>query len=251
MPESWIYKKFTIQSYETLESTNSLAFELAKSGIINHNHVIEAKTQTKGKGRYGRKWHSSAGNLYFSLLLKPNKDIYFSSLLSFVGVTAMGQAIVEVVNNKHCDISYKWPNDILINNKKTAGLLLESDCHKNKTNFVIIGIGVNITTNPENTLYPATSINNEFQCQIGPKTLLTTFLDQFETLYQNWLNFGFTATRNLWLKNASNLNKEINVNLPNEQLKGIFKDLDHNGNLILELKDKTIKQISSGEVFQI
>ena len=248
MIQNWVYKDFTIQSYDKVESTNSLIFELAKIGSVNHNHIIESRIQTIGKGRYGRKWQSYPDNLYFSLLLKPNKDIAFSSLLSFVGVAAMGLAIEELVE-KPATINYKWPNDILINGKKIAGLLLESDYSQNKTNFVIIGIGVNITASPDDTPYPASNLKNELECDINPKVLLKTFLNKFSDLYKNWLDFGFKATRNLWLTKAFNLNKEIIVNLSNEQIKGKFKDLDDNGNLVLELENNKIRLISSGEVF--
>src|SRR5690606_6465084 len=95
--QQFYYKDFTIQTYEEVESTNNIAFQLAKAGFIKHNHIIQAESQSCGKGRYGRNWHSPKGNLYFSLLLKPDTSSY---LLSFVAAVAMGMAIEELCENQ-------------------------------------------------------------------------------------------------------------------------------------------------------
>jgi len=244
------YKSFTINSLDETTSTNQLTFDLAKSNQINHNHVIITKKQTAGKGRYGRVWQSFDGNLYFSILLKPqNKNLDLISTLSFVSAVAIGIAINDLKTKSTTKISYKWPNDILINGYKTAGILLESDINQNQLNFVVIGIGVNIVDNPDNTNYPSTNLKHENFLEILPEDLLKKFLDNFSDLYEKWLNFGFKPIRNLWLENAFNLNKEISINLFNKKIKGLFKDLDENGNLILELENKENVIISSGEIF--
>lgn len=238
----WSYKDFNIDSYKQVSSTNFLILDLAKSHSIHHNQVIVADLQTNGRGRYGRVWQSPQGNLYFSLLLKPNKNLEFSSTLSFVAAVAIAEALTALGVNK---ISYKWPNDILLNGKKLAGLLLESDL---KNNWVVLGIGVNINNYPDATNYPATSLAEQGFDPITPENLLKQFLDQWLIFYQQWLDFGLLPIRNLWLKNADNLGKEIKVNLPNEQLIGIFQDLDKDGNLILNVNGR-IRSIASGEVF--
>jgi BirA family biotin operon repressor/biotin-[acetyl-CoA-carboxylase] ligase len=244
------FRNFNIEIYDQIESTNRLAFELASSNQIQNNHVILAKKQTGGKGRYGRVWQSNEGNCFFSLLLKPqNKTTAQISNLSFVAAAAMNLTIQELSPKQEIKISNKWPNDILINGKKTAGILLESSSNQNQINFVIIGIGVNLISYPDNALYPATSLENEGFRKILPENLLKNFLEKFADLYQKWQDFGFKPTRNLWLQNAFNLNKEILVNLPNQKIQGVFKDLDENGNLILELKNGEVKIIASGEIF--
>ena len=243
-------KNFTINIHHQLESTNSFALELGKKNQIHHNHIILAKKQTAGKGRYGRVWESGEGNLYFSLFLKPqNKSAAEIANLSFVSAAAMQAAIGEFSPQKNLKILGKWPNDILINDRKTAGILLESDAHQNQINFVVIGIGVNLIDHPDNTIFPATSLSNEGFGTILPEDLLSKFLEKFENLYKNWQDFGFKPIRNLWLQNAYNLNKEISVNLANQKVQGIFKDLDESGNLVLEMHNGEIKMISSGEIF--
>lgn len=234
-------KNFTIHHYQFIPSTNSLALEQIKNHTIDHNHVIIADSQDGGRGRMGRSWVSPVGNLYFSLVVKSPKSITQNGELSFVASLAMMEAISSF--NLASDIKLKWPNDILINGYKASGILLESDGE-----FVVIGIGVNLNSHPDNTTYPATDLKNEGFEALDKFKLLEKFLHNFEILYQKWCDFGFEPIRNLWIKNAFNLNKEINVNLPDKSLKGIFKDLDKNGNLVLNSDNKNIL-ISSGEIF--
>ena len=236
------YRNFTINHFEQLESTNSLAFNLVKSYQIDHNHIILADQQTGGKGRMGRNWVSPIGNLYFSLILKPQKTLAVASQLSFVASVAMGLAIAEFSHDTK-QINYKWPNDILLEGKKVAGILLESDA-----DFVVIGIGVNIQSHPDNTTYAACNLVEQGFTAMDKMDLLKKFLDNFSNLYQQWLDFGLLPIRNLWLEKAFNLNKEIIVNLPNQTLKGVFKDLDKDGNLVLDVIGKELV-IASGEVF--
>ncbi len=242
----WQYKNFTINSYDEIDSTNIQITNAAKLNLIHHNHIITAKKQNAGKGRYERVWSSPSGNLYFSILLKPNKNIAEISLLSFIAAVALGQAISELDLNKNL-IEYKWPNDILINGKKVAGILLESDVAHGQVNFVVVGIGVNINSNPDQTSYPATNLQAE-KIITQPENLLKIFLDKFSEFYDKWLNYGFAPIRNLWLKNAFNFNKIITVNLADKKLSGLFRDFDDKGNLILELENKETIIISSGEI---
>ena len=240
------HKKFSIDHYSELPSTNSLAFQLAKSYQIDHRHIILSDLQTAGRGRMDRNWISPTGNLYFSLVLKPQKSITTSSQISFVATTAMGLAIAEFGGRRK--INYKWPNDILLGGEKVAGILLESDAPESPNGFIILGIGVNINSHPNSVIYPACNLVDQ-GFVIGNKTdLLKKFLDHFDILYQKWLDFGFAPIRNLWLDRAFNLDEQINVNLSGRSLKGVFKDLDQGGNLILGI-DKENILISSGEVF--
>lgn len=237
------YKNFTIHHFEEVKSTNSLALELSKTHKIDHNHIILADSQSGGKGRMGRSWTSPPGNLYFSLVLKSQKSIAEISQISFLSAVSMGLAISEFDQKKtdEAKINYKWPNDILIDGKKVAGILLEKD-----SDFVVVGIGVNINSHPQNISYPACNLENR-GFLVNQENLLKKFLDNFSDLYQKWQNFGFTPIRNLWLARAYNLGKEININLPEKSLLGVFKDLDKNGNLIISSANTEII-ISSAEI---
>lgn len=244
----YFYRDYLIRHYSSVESTNSLAIELAKANIINHQQVILSDSQVSGRGRYGRVWDSPSGNLYFSLLLKTQKPVLESSQISFVASVAMGLAIAKL-NAHRADIFYKWPNDIIINGKKVSGLLLESQMENNLPNFIVVGIGVNIISNPKNTIYLSSSLAKEGFDLLTPRDLLNLFLDQFSVIYQKWLSFGFGPVRNMWLERAYKLNQEVLVNLPNKKLSGYFRDLDKDGNLVLEVNNGQTFLVSSGEVF--
>lgn len=229
------HQNFLINHYAELASTNDLALELIKNNQAMSNQVILADFQTKGKGRIGRNWVSPKGNLYFSVILKlPNLEN--SAQLSFVAACALGEAL-----NRQ-EINYKWPNDLLFNGKKIAGILLEKDA-----DFVVIGIGVNLVSHPENTNYPATNLK-ECGLDFDAVKLLKDFLDQLAILKQKWQDFGFKPIRNLWIEKAFNLGKEIKVSSLAKSPTGIFVNLDDDGNLILQANGEEIL-ISSGEIF--
>ncbi len=247
------YKNYTIDHYQEIDSTNKLAFEMAKNNQIKDCHIIIASKQSQGRGRYNRAWQSEIGNLYFSLLLRPKILAAKISELSFVAITALrlaieGLAIDQKHNLLNIKIENKWPNDLLINHKKVAGLLLESSVNQNNVDFVIIGIGLNLISNPGNSIFPSSNLKN-FDLILNQHQGLEIFLDQFEKLYQNYLDYGFKNIRNLWLKAAYKLNEKIEVNNQDRQIQGIFKDLDQAGNLILEYQQQIIT-INAADIYE-
>lgn len=243
----WYYGNFTIDDYHKIPSTNDLLFELAANNQISHNHIIRAEIQENGHGRYGRNWDSPQGNLYFSLLIRPNKILENPSLLSFIAAVAISQTIAAL--KPDLNIAHKWPNDILLNDKKLAGILLKTAGNKEKIDFIIIGIGLNIISHPAQANFAATDLKSEKIEAINLQELLKKFLNNFENLYEKFLNFGFTPIRNLWLQRAFKLNQTIIVNLSNQKITGCFKDLNNSGNLILEDENGQLKIISSAEIF--
>lgn len=247
--KNWTYKKFLIHEFEELESANSHAFELANSQKISDSEVILAHCQKSGKGRQNRIWSSPKGNLYFSLILKPNLPAVKIPLLSFVAILALRNAVEKFFSDKKlpAKIQNKWPNDLLIDKKKCAGLLLESKFNGNDVDFVILGIGLNLVSNPDNVIFPATNLK-DFGIEILPRTALENFLDEFEKIYQNFLDYGFVGTRKSWLHNAFRLREKITVRSDEKEISGNFEDLDEEGNLLLNYDGKIIK-ISAGDVF--
>jgi len=239
------YKNFTIHIFDELESTNKTAFELAQEKKKFDHEIILAKKQNAGRGRENRVWSSGEGNLYFSLILQPKISANKIPQLSFVAIAALMLTLQKIVKNK---ISLKWPNDLLIEEKKVSGLLLESKISGNDCEFVILGIGLNTDSNPDNTIFPASNLK-KFGYEISPQDVLEKFLDELEILYQNWLDFGFEAIRKLWLKNAFRLNEKISVKQEETLIEGIFENLDEEGNLIIKSQGKQLK-ISAADVLQ-
>lgn len=247
--KTWTHGNFIIHEFAELESTNKTAFELANLHKISDREIILTNSQTNGRGRENRVWSSPMGNLYFSLLLKPKISLEKIPLISFVAITALRIAVEKIFAEFGivASLENKWPNDLLINKKKCAGLLLESKNNNQNCEFIIIGIGLNIDSNPNQTIFPATNLKN-FNIQISSQIALKKFLDEFENLYENFLTYGFKGTRQIWLESAYNLKKEITVRLDGKEISGIFSDLDEKGNLILE-KDKETIKINVGDIF--
>jgi len=245
---NYIYKKFIIHHFKELASTNTHAFNLANNRQIFHNEIVISNKQTAGKGRKNRNWTSEDNeNLYFSIILQPKINIQKINELSFISAIALRKTVESLDSGQKNIIQLKWPNDLIVNGKKTAGILLESQLSNNEAEFIVVGIGVNICDYPKDTMFQATSLQ-ENNIITTKKILLEKFLDEFEMLYDSWLNFGFTKLKNLWLKNAYKLNEEIEVKVDNEAIKGVFIDIDDNANLILKNRDKQIK-INTGDVF--
>jgi BirA family biotin operon repressor/biotin-[acetyl-CoA-carboxylase] ligase len=250
---NYYYKNFLIHHYDEINSTNDLAIELIKDRQIFDREIILADQQNKGRGRFDRNWNSPRGNLYFSLVLDgkiANKNLGLSRLssLSLVANIALNHALTSISNQQNIklDISNKWPNDLLIENNKIAGILLENIIINNKCEFLILGIGVNVKSNPQNNIFSANNLEN-LMIKITCQKLLEIFLDIFENLFMVWQNYGFKNLRELWLKNAYKLKEEILINDSQTMIKGIFEDLDELGNLLLKTSKKTIL-ISAGDI---
>lgn len=229
------FQNYDIIEYDVVDSTMNVIKNFPE------NTIIIAQKQEKGRGKGNRIWNSeNNNNLYFSLIIKANKTNLDYSQLSFVVSIAMRQAI-KTFDKKNNNIISKWPNDILINEKKVCGILLEFDY---STKNLIIGCGVNIDSFPNTAMFKATSLKNE-EIFTNKYNILKEFLKNFDFLLKKWEIEGFSPIRELWLKNCYKLNKEI---LVNEQ-SGIFIDIDNEGTLIMKLSNGKEIYIKSGDVF--
>ena len=226
--------------YKEAESTNDIAKE--KSGkACGKKFVITAEKQTKGRGRLGRKWKSYKGNLFASLGI----EIEISQLGELIFV--VGLSLLEAIRHlsPKADIKLKWPNDVLLKGKKISGILLE----KGEGDYIIIGIGVNISKSPQDkdVIYPATNLKDE-----GIKTtridFLKVYLDAFDKNLFIWHQDSFEEIKKSWLKNVKGLGKEIIISMDNDTKEGIFEGVDDNGLLLLRGSDG-VKKIYAGDVF--
>lgn len=219
------------------------------------NTVVVANKQTSGRGKGDRLWISQkSNNLYMSIKMdSSNKSINYSNYC-FLSAVAMVESIKELVdknNNKKdtdVNIKIKWPNDILLNDKKICGILLENDI---QTQMLIIGIGLNIDYSPniddKNMIFRPTDLKKE-GIVVNKDELIDVFLKYFD-IYSNDIQiYGFKNVRQILLKYAYNLHKKITVKNNNVEFSGIFHDIDENGTLILHDEGRIIK-ISSGDVF--
>ncbi|WP_020593668.1 biotin--[acetyl-CoA-carboxylase] ligase [Kiloniella laminariae] len=239
---------FTLHAREEVGSTNDEVRLLAETGAQDRT-VVWALRQSAGRGRQGRTWVSPEGNLYFSLLLRPDVPIAEAANLSFVAALALADAIRQL--NPAISPSLKWPNDVLISNKKVSGILLESKSTTAGTlDFLIMGIGVNIQAYPDDARYPATSLVEQGARQdLLPGELLEAFLNSFDPWYKVWKKDGFTAIRSAWLDQAHGIGKTIYVRLPHQTLSGRFVTIDKDGALDLELDSGEQCLVTAGDVF--
>jgi BirA family biotin operon repressor/biotin-[acetyl-CoA-carboxylase] ligase len=233
---------FRIEQVAEIDSTNEACRLRAVTGEAA-GLVIRADRQTAGRGRRGRTWNSPAGNLYASLLLRPNRPGSEAAALGFAAVTAMGDVAEDLLPRER-SVQHKWPNDLLIDGHKTSGILLETE-----PGFLVLGIGVNIASHPDDTPYPATDLVREGAAPIAAQALLERFLGAFAPLYERWAAAGFAALLPAWRRRAAGLGEAIEVRLERETLSGLFRDLDPDGTLRLALSDGTERRIAAGDVY--
>ncbi|MZR30504.1 biotin--[acetyl-CoA-carboxylase] ligase [Sneathiella litorea] len=241
---------FKLTVLDTVGSTNVEARILAEDGEAE-GRVVWAKKQEQGVGRRGRQWSSPEGNLYCSLILRPECDPSSAARLSFLVALAIHQAITKFVKPE-IDVRLKWPNDVLIEGHKSAGILLESKMNPDGLmDYVIVGTGLNIATYPEHTDgLPATSLQ-KVGADVSVEEMISAYLYAFLDLYKIWKRDGFAPIREKWLAHATGLGEKITVRLTKETLQGVFSGLNENGALILALDTGERKLISAGEVFII
>jgi BirA family biotin operon repressor/biotin-[acetyl-CoA-carboxylase] ligase len=239
---------YRLLCYDSIGSTNDEAKHLARDGVAEGTFVW-ALEQTAGRGRRGRVWVSPRGNLYFSLILRPDCLVGSAAQLGFVEALAVGDALRAILPRIEL-LTYKWPNDVLLNGRKIAGVLLESETMgSEKLSFVVVGVGVNLIASPQGTEFPATSIMEEGLGEVMPEVMLEEFAAHFQLWFARWRAEGFAPVRAAWSAAAAIPRGEpIRVRLESRALCGRFLDLDHEGNLLLDCAGEC-RRIAAGEVF--
>jgi BirA family transcriptional regulator, biotin operon repressor / biotin---[acetyl-CoA-carboxylase] ligase len=233
---------FRIEQVAEIDSTNEACRLRALAGE-GAGLVIRADRQTAGRGRRGRNWSSPQGNLYASILLRPQRPALEAAALGFAAVMAIGD-VAEALLPPGALVQHKWPNDLLIKGSKASGILLEA-----QPGFVVLGIGVNIASHPEDTPYPATDLVAAGAGPITPQALLERLLAAFAPLYESWERGGFASLLPAWRRRAAGLGETIEVRLERETLSGTFLDLEPDGTLRLVLSDGTERRIAAGDVY--
>ncbi len=210
---------------------------------------ITASRQLSGRGRQGRVWVSEPGNLYASALLIDPAPMSRLGTLPFVAACALYATLAELKSLKSHNVQIKWPNDVLINNAKISGILLESSALPNGKIAVACGFGINAAHHPDPVLYKATDLKT-FGLDISPEALFAQLAVNFDAVLTIWnRGRGFDAIRTEWLRHAKGIGEMISVNLAGTRIDGIFEDIDRDGCLILALANGHKQLISAGDVF--
>ena len=234
-------------AFDTLGSTNAEALALARAGERGPLWVTAAR-QTAGRGRRGNAWASEPGNLYASLLLTDAAPPVHLPELCFVVALAVLDAVREVAPKLAPLFKLKWPNDLLLDGAKFAGILIEAENTRNIT-AIAAGIGVNCTHHPDNLAYPATSLAAS-GAAVAPANFMSALSHAMVARLAQWnRGSGFAGIRAEWLANAANIGGDIHVRLADRELIGRFETLDRMGRLMLRLPEGTLEAITVGEVF--
>ncbi len=241
---------YNVISYETIGSTNGEAARLAALGedLTPDGTLVWSLEQTDGRGRRGRDWQSPAGNLYTSLVLRPEVPLREAAQLGFVAALAVYDALGNIGPAGH-QVHCKWPNDVLLNEKKVAGILLESHGGGNDqpADWIVLGMGLNVASHPEGTEFPSTSLRYEGFSNTLEETL-SAYTRSFLSWSSRWLDQGFAPIRKDWRWRCIGRGKEIDVRLDNRTLRGVFEDIDEDGALLLR-GDGNVQRITAGDVF--
>ena len=236
-----------LRAHATLGSTNDEAKRLAAAGASAWT-VVSADVQTAGRGRRGRRWESLAGNLHASLILRPPIPVAAAAQLGFAAALAVGEAIMPLLPPA-ASLQYKWPNDVLVNDRKIAGILLESaSSAAGSALWVVVGIGVNVETC--GVAGAATCLVAEGAAAISVPTLLREIVLALHRWAAAWERSGFGPLRRAWLARARGLGAELAVRQEREDITGRFLDLDADGALLLETA-RGLRRIAAGEIFPI
>jgi BirA family biotin operon repressor/biotin-[acetyl-CoA-carboxylase] ligase len=234
---------YALKQYGEIDSTNAEALRLAAGGETGPLWVW-ASAQSAGRGRDGRTWISETGNLYASLLML-SPEVARAAELSFVVALALHDAAAHCLDgNTARELALKWPNDLLLGGKKTAGLLLE----QNGVGHIVIGCGLNLSHVPGKTRVPATCLATA-GVHITPARGLELLANTFDNWLGTWQKDGFAPVRKAWLARAKGLGEPITVRLPEGELHGTFDALDTDGALILKQDNGETSRILAGDVF--
>ena len=230
-------------TFDSVGSTNEEAKALAQSGA-EAGTVVWARRQLAGKGRHGRTWASPPGNLYLSIIQRPNSRPADAPQLGFATGVALAEALERL-----CDIpaALKWPNDLMIDGKKASGILLESAANADGSlAWVVIGTGVNVERSPGDI--PGVTSLHEEGARLTVEDLLAAFLERLIWHIGDWQTNGFAPIRERWMAFAPPLGAETRVRLPEGEVFGRFSGIDERGSLLLET-DGGLRRVDVGDVF--
>ena len=231
--------RFVVQHHAVLASTMDATRACARDGAPDGT-VVVARQQTQGRGRHGRDWFSPEGNLYASILLRPGLPPARLSELGFVVALAAADAVDAVLPRGRARL--KWPNDVLLDGAKIAGILVEIV----EDNAAIIGFGLNILRVPEATPYPVTCLRDA-GANTSPEAVLAHLLCALERHLAHWSAHGFAHTRDAWLARGPAPGETIRVRIGTRIDTGRFAGLDADGALLLAENGAT-RRVVAGDV---
>ena len=250
---------YRLDPHDSVGSTNALALQHAAAGDAGRLWVV-ARRQESGRGRRGRPWATPEGNLAATLLLVTDRDLKSAATLGFVAGVALDAALRQAVpgldlrtgvdgaEGRGHRIALKWPNDVLADGAKLAGILLEAIRRQDGRQAVVIGFGVNVVAAPEGLPHPATSLR-ALGVEVSAAQLFGALSDAWVESYSLWDNGrGVAGVLAAWRRAAAGIGAEVAVARDGDVVRGIFETIDDAGRLIVRANDNTRIAITAGDV---
>lgn len=239
----------SLHCHEELDSTNAKARQLADEGAVD-GMVVIADRQSAGRGRLGRRWESPPSvNLYCSILLRPQIPVQQAPQLTFLSAVAVAESLNHLYD---LPARVKWPNDILIDGAKIAGLLNEMNAETEQVHSVVLGVGINLNMTaeqfPAEIIYPATSVLLETNKVIDRAAFAREFLQRLDGYYCEFLSEGFVPIRRRWEALCDLMNQQVQIDQNPGLLQGTVVGLDSDGALRVQLDSGKVERILAGDV---
>jgi BirA family transcriptional regulator, biotin operon repressor / biotin---[acetyl-CoA-carboxylase] ligase len=237
-----------IHVFQETSSTNDVVDRLARDGVAQ-GAVVFAESQTKGRGRLGRKWVSPAGKgLWFSVLLRPELRPQDATQLTIIAATALARALRQY----ELAPRIKWPNDILIGHRKLAGVLTELAAEIDRIRYVILGVGINVNATPSD--FPpdvraiATSLRIETGAEIRRAELAASIIRELDFDYDRLCRGDFASIADEWGQQCATLGQRVTIRVGDRAVHGHAEALDDSGALLLRTAHGHLERIVGGDV---
>jgi BirA family transcriptional regulator, biotin operon repressor / biotin---[acetyl-CoA-carboxylase] ligase len=241
----------TLHSFETVDSTNAVAFRLAVEGA-EHGELVVAEHQTQGRGRRGRSWSSPHHlNLYCSFVLRPELPPQRAPELTLLAAVAVAESLRAV--GVPADI--KWPNDLLVGGRKVAGILTELSADPDRVHFVVLGIGVNLNADTADFPPELAQLATSALRVTGQAVPRAAFAAALSLRLEHWLELhaleGFGPVRERWRALSATLGQEVLVTSERLEIRGVALDIDEDGALRIRTGDGREVRVLAGDVEQV
>jgi len=234
-----------IKYFKETESTNTIAREIA--GKADEGTIIIAESQTRGRGRMGRKWLSPEGGIWLSIILKPKMLPVHAPRITFLA----GIAVAKTICSLGLEAKIKWPNDVLIRGKKVCGILTEIEAEIDLIDYCVVGIGIdaNVDTEsfPEEFRESSTSLKKELGHEMNRVAFVQRLLEEFEALYLKLQNEGFAPILEEWRSMSATIGEWVKITTQSRIIYGEATGVDNEGALIVETSDGKLEKIVSGD----
>jgi BirA family biotin operon repressor/biotin-[acetyl-CoA-carboxylase] ligase len=244
VPYPWEFpgRESRIIYHEELTSTMDAAKNLARKGCPDFTTVIAGR-QVSGRGRLKREWLSDKGGLYFTMVLRPDLPPVLSFKVSFLASLTLARILNEMFG---VDVRLKWPNDLLVDERKISGMLSELEAEADRVAFINVGVGVNVNNDPSAIEPAAISLKAILGRKVSKKDILARYLDAFE---QQMQTAALDRVIEKWKAYTVTLNREVRVVTNREVFTGKAVDVDDSGALVLKCADGSLQKILYGDCF--